>query len=257
MRLLSKARLLEKPAAQESRIKEFVYRGAESFDSEGTPGEKPASEAAERLWTGPSGTAALAAPVAEEPPEPEKKYTEEEMQARERQAGEKGFEDARLRLQQGFEKNLAAERDSLAAALREFAQDRETYFRDVEGDVVRLALEIARKVLHRESQMDPMLLAGAVRVALEKIAEGVAVKLRVPEDQAEKWKELAASLPSSNLKIEVVGDGTLTGPRCLIETEMGMTDASLEAQLGEIERGFFDLLAERPGAVTKSRSANS
>lgn len=255
MRLLSKARLLEKPATQENRIREFVYRGAESFDSDGSIGEKPGPETAERLWTGPSGTASVAASAAEEPPKPENKYTEEEMQARERQAGEKGFQDAALRLRQEFEKNLAAERDSLAKALREFAQDRETYFRNVEGDVVRLALAIARKVLHRESQMDPMLLAGAVRVALEKIAEGAAVRLRVPESQVEQWKQI--SLPNSNLKIEVVGDETLTGPRCLVETEMGTTDTSLEAQLGEIERGFFDLLAERPGTVSKSRSANS
>ena len=35
------------------------------------------------------------------------------------------------------------------------------YFRRVEGDVVSLALAIARKMLHREVQIDPLLLAGS------------------------------------------------------------------------------------------------
>lgn len=251
MPLLSKAKLLEKPAAQGNRVQEFVYRGAEVFGPDGSPEQEQSSEAAEKLWNGQS------VPPAEEPPGPEKKYTEEEMQAREWQAGEKGFQEAAIRLRQEFEKSFTAERTALATALREFAHDRETYFHNVEADVVRLALAIARKVLHRESQMDSMLLAGVVRVALEKIAEGTAVKLRVPASQVEQWKELAGPLSGSNLKIEIMGDESLKGPRCLIETEMGTTDTSIEAQLGEIERGFFDLLQERPEPASKGRSANS
>lgn len=246
MPLLSKAKLLEKPAAQGNRVQEFVYRGAEVFGPDGSPVKEESSEAAERIWDG------QAVPATQEPPGPEKKYTEEEMQAREWQAGEKGFQEAAVRLRQEFEKTVAAERTALSTALQEFAHDQETYFHNVETDVVRLALAIARKVLHRESQMDPMLLAGVVRVALEKIAEGTAVKLRVPESQVEQWKELAGPLSGSNLKIEITGEESLKGPRCLIETEMGTTDTSIEAQLGEIERGFFDLLQERPEPVSKT-----
>jgi flagellar biosynthesis/type III secretory pathway protein FliH len=33
-----------------------------------------------------------------------------------------------------------------------------------------------------------------------------------------------------------------------LETELGITDLSLETQLKEIEQGLFDLLAQRPGA---------
>ena len=59
----------------------------------------------------------------------------------------------------------------------QFTRDRASYFQKVEGEVVQLALGIARKILHREAQLDPLLLAGIVRVALEKIdgATGVDV----------------------------------------------------------------------------------
>ena len=44
---------------------------------------------------------------------------------------------------------------------------------------MQLALSIARKILHREAQLDPLLLAGIVRVALEKIDGATEVVLRV------------------------------------------------------------------------------
>jgi len=36
---------------------------------------------------------------------------------------------------------------------------------------------------------------------------------------------------------------------CLLETEVGSTDFSVQAQLEEIEKGFFDLLAARPSKL--------
>ena len=44
---------------------------------------------------------------------------------------------------------------------------------------MQLALAIARKILHREAQVDPLLLAGMVRVALEKIESHTKVSVRV------------------------------------------------------------------------------
>jgi flagellar assembly protein FliH len=35
---------------------------------------------------------------------------------------------------------------------------------------------------------------------------------------------------------------------CLLETELGVADLGLDAQLKEVEQGFFDLLAQRPEA---------
>ncbi len=36
--------------------------------------------------------------------------------------------------------------------------------------------------------------------------------------------------------------------RCMLETEFGSTEIGLETHLKEIEQGFFDLLAQRPGS---------
>ncbi len=89
-----------------------------------------------------------------------------EAAARETQARVQGRQEGLTEARKIFDEQLGRERASLAAALAEFTLDRATYFQKVEGEVIQLALAIARKILHREAQLDPLLLAGIVRVAL-------------------------------------------------------------------------------------------
>jgi flagellar assembly protein FliH len=44
----------------------------------------------------------------------------------------------------------------------------------------------------------------------------------------------------------VVEDLTLEPKACVLETELGSANLGLDAQLKEVEQGFFDLLARRP-----------
>ena len=44
---------------------------------------------------------------------------------------------------------------------------------------MQLALAIAAKILHREAQVDPMLVAALVRMTIEKMREGSSVTVRV------------------------------------------------------------------------------
>ena len=134
------------------------------------------------------------------------------------------------------------ERSAVAAAVRDFEQQRTEYFRRVETETVRLALSIARKVLHREAQMDPLLLAGVVRVALDQMQAGTRLVLRTSPASARIWAEYCTQHLQKEHHIEVVPDATLEGHRCILEAEVGSTEISLDAQLGEIESGFFDLL---------------
>ena len=147
-----------------------------------------------------------------------------------------------------FEEKVALERTSLSTALAQFTRDRATYFQKVEAEVVQLALSIARKILHRESQLDPLLLAGIVRVALEKIDGATGVVLRIhPQDAADWRRYLTTHLEPSDLP-EIVEDPAQSPDRCALETSMGTAAIGLEVQLKEIEQGLMDLLAARPGA---------
>jgi flagellar assembly protein FliH len=137
-------------------------------------------------------------------------------------------------------------RDGVADALRDFAHAREIYFHAVEGEVVALALAVVRKILRREAQVDPMLLSGLVRVALEKMAASQTVRMRAHPSQISAWQEYFAQHADLLMVPELSGDASLDSNRCQLETELGVTDLSLETQLKEIEQGLFDLLAQRP-----------
>jgi flagellar assembly protein FliH len=145
-----------------------------------------------------------------------------------------------------FERELNTARQALAKALEDFTHEREGYFCRVEAEVVKLAVGMARKILHREVQVDPLLLAGVVRVALDKIAAGTSVRLRVHPDHVYAWHDFFANQQDHRPVPELLGDATLGMGHCVLETALGTTELTLEAQLAEIERGFFDLLAQRP-----------
>jgi len=164
----------------------------------------------------------------------------------------RSFESGRER---GREEGRRAEREALAPAaaaeaevrrrqtadlVENFTRERDRYLQAVEREVVRLALAIAARILRREAQMDPLLLTGAVRVALGQLAAASEVRLRVPARESGLWKETVAILPNLTVKPLVVAEeGMLLGD-CAIECKVGTVDIGIRAQLSEIERGFFD-----------------
>ena len=152
--------------------------------------------------------------------------------------------EAKLECNVEMEERIAEERALIARVCSEFAQERTSYFATVEGEVVRLALAIATRVLHREAKLDPLLLAGVVRVALDKVAEESGAVLHVPEAQAEAWR--AMLLTEGNATVKVAGEERMEATECTLTTNIGHVELGVVVQLEEIEKGFFDLLQQRP-----------
>jgi len=141
-----------------------------------------------------------------------------------------------------FEEELAQLRRRLMEALAAFELERGQYYSKVEVELVHFALAIAARILHREALVDRMVVAGLVKVTLEKLQQGTKVIVRVRPEEAESWRNYF----HGNDHLEIVEDSALEPRDCKLETELGTTDMGLDAQLKEIEQGFFDLLAQRP-----------
>ena len=169
--------------------------------------------------------------------------------AREIQARELGRQEGEAAARRNFEEQITRERAAIGAALAQFADERAAYYTRLESEVVRLALSIAGKVLHREAQVDPFLLAGIVRVALEKIEGATGVQLLVNPQLVPEWRRYMALHMDPASVPEIVEDAALEPERCVLRTSMGTAEMGLEVQLKEIERGLMDLLAARPGAA--------
>jgi len=154
---------------------------------------------------------------------------------------------AEQRLRQELDQKVQAARSAIAETIREFAEQRKDYFTRVEGEIVQLSLSIAAKILHREAQVDPMLVATLVRMAVAKLHEDSKVTVRVPVGRGASWTQFFAGQVKT-AQVDVVEDPQLSSQDCILETELGAANFGLEPQLKELEQGFFDLLALRPAS---------
>lgn len=153
--------------------------------------------------------------------------------------------ETEIRLRSEYETRSTREAEKIRQAIERFHAEQANYFSRVEVEVVQLVLAVAAKILHREAQVDSMLVAALVRVAIDKLHDGSSVTVRVPPAEGARWRAFLEH-PVNAATIAVVEDTQLSSGDCILETELGSANFSIEAQMKEIERGFFDLLAQRP-----------
>ena len=127
--------------------------------------------------------------------EPADRPSSAQMEQRMVEEARLSFETGRQRgLLEGRQNEQVAQADARAAEekertekattlLRVFAEASDSYLRAIEQEVVELALAVAARILRREAQMDPLLLTGAVRVALGQLSKTSQACLRVPETE--------------------------------------------------------------------------
>jgi flagellar assembly protein FliH len=114
-------------------------------------------------------------------------------------------------------------------------------FADVERQVVKLAVEVAKKIVHREIQADRDVIQTLVKVALSHAAEKSAVTVRLSPADYNYLLEHRAELNEGNSSREIVllADKSIERGGCLVQTECGDIDARIEEEFRELERGFF------------------
>jgi flagellar assembly protein FliH len=135
--------------------------------------------------------------------------------------------------------------ERLARGIEEIAQLRPRLRREAEGDLIRLSLAIARRVLHRELSIDAEAMHGLLLGALEKLQSQEILRVRIHPAHAGPLKAcLSQAVAGSGA--EVIGDPSFQPGAVLFETSRGNLDASVECQLQEIERGLADRLNRRP-----------
>jgi flagellar assembly protein FliH len=172
-------------------------------------------------------------------------HSPQELESVEREAYHRGISEGQAvgREQAGIELQPVLER--LGKSLASITALRSRIQSEAEGDLLKLAVAIARRVLHRELTLDPESIEGLIRVALEKLQTRELCRVRVHPDQE---NAIRGSLErfSNSQKVEVVADSSLQCGDVLFETAHGNLDGSIESQLQEIERGLADRLQRLP-----------
>ena len=142
----------------------------------------------------------------------------------------------------------AAYQEGYESALSEFTQllldarqRREAVLHEVEGDVLRLAVKLAEKIIGREIERRDETLAEIVAAALRHARQQETLTVRVnPADLAAVEAHRDRLNPSSRTRfLDIMADPRVRRGGCLIESEAGTVDAQLDTQLRVLEQALL------------------
>ena len=155
----------------------------------------------------------------------------------ERDAREQGLREGHAMAAAEVSRLAEPLRERLVQSLEEVAGLREAIAATAERELVRLAIEIAKKIVHREVTVDSEVALTLARVALARLHNRAVATVHLhPEDFA--YVQAHCGRLGANTSIEIVEDQSIGRGGCLVQTEMGDVDARIERQFAEIERSF-------------------
>ena len=129
--------------------------------------------------------------------------------------------------------------EQTAAWLRRLNEEAERYWNGLDEEVAKLAMQVVQKILKRQLQVDPVLLSSVVRTALGQLPMNADVKLSVPSEDVDLWKETFDHLSNLSIHPTVCPSGELKRGEVRIESALGTADLGCETQRATIERAIF------------------
>ena len=166
------------------------------------------------------------------------------MEARAKEAWDNGLRAGEAAARKSQDEQIRATLELLAKTIAEVSSIRGETIGRAEADTVRLAIEIARRVLHRELSVDPSALEALIKAAIARLQTQEIYRVRVHPD-LEPLMRSCLEQAGRGSAVELVGDRALAKGGASFEINRGTLDASLDTQLREIEYGLADEIRRR------------
>lgn len=165
----------------------------------------------------------------------------EEAQEQAEELRQRGFDE-------GYQEGLGQYTEKTTAALLEV----EKFKAEVEPDYVRLVRACVEKVLGQELKLHPDAVIGIVRNTLRDATQQREIIVRIHPDDAEtlrKNQRRLLDVLARATAIEVRDDPAVARGGCVVVTELGTIDASLDRQLRAMEAVLQDELEAAQAGV--------
>ena len=112
-------------------------------------------------------------------------------------------------------------------------------FNLIAPNILELSMSIAQKIIKHEAKIDVQIVVDTVMDALKMLSKNEPkIVLRVNPIQVQYLKDtLPEKIKSLGMetKLSVLSDEAITEGGCIIQTNNGMIDATIEAQLGIVQ----------------------
>lgn len=168
-----------------------------------------------------------------------------------REEAKSAFEAEKRR---GYEKGLQDGKMEIAMQKLELVDQSVAFMESVEGKMADVVMKALRSCV--EEIGDKEMVVNIVRKTMKAVIRTQRkVTLKVAPEMAPEVRgriaDLRADYPTVE-SIDVVEDPRLKGPACILETEAGVADASVDTQLAAIERSLARHMSGKPSKSGES-----
>ncbi len=158
----------------------------------------------------------------------------------EREAYQKGFQQGEITAREEAEKKIESFMKRYADSIEEISRVKSYLYSRTEKEVVRLAIEIAKKIVGREIKANRSIIQTLVRVALSRVTEKASVTVRLnPVDYKFMREQNDALANAEGRDVILQSDNSIEQGGCLVETSCGDIDARIGEEFSEVEEAFF------------------
>lgn len=129
------------------------------------------------------------------------------------------------------------------AMLSGFARQRRDLLSELQPYVVRIAVEVARRIVRRELRTDPGMVSRTIGSALEQVAAASETRVRVHPLDAQVLQSTIREIvpaPDEAAGLAIIPDGSIERGGCVVESDRGIVDARLQTQFEEMQARLLD-----------------
>lgn len=148
--------------------------------------------------------------------------------------------------QRGYDEGQAEAKMEQAEKMIDTVSRTIDYFARVESDMVGLVMAAVRKIIDGFDDTERVLIV--VRNALSVVRNQKQMTLRLHPQQVDvvrsRVNDLLAAYPGVGY-LDIVPDGRLSLESCILESEIGLVEASIKGQITALEAAFQKVLGSR------------
>jgi len=174
-----------------------------------------------------------------------------EAEAARKKALEEGYQEGLTKASREMQELKAKTASECENMLKEAERTKEAIILSAEGEIVELALAIARKIIDKEIRENSDIIIKLVRKTLSSVGNAGSVKIRVSPHDFEtvlENRELLAGAGQVIDDLEIHLDSRMTPGGFVVESDLGVIDARMETRMNKVE----EALREEAGNSAKT-----
>jgi flagellar assembly protein FliH len=170
----------------------------------------------------------------------EEESPQDRMARLEKEAYEKGFEQGQkdgLDLERRQSEEKGKQFDALLCELHGLKSQ---LYLEAEGELLKLSMEIAKKVLREEVKLDSRTIVHTIREAMTFLVDKSLMQIVFHPDDMDEIKQLMPELTAKTKggQLELVEDHAIERGGCILKTGFGRINATIDDQFGMLEKAL-------------------